>query len=624
MEVEISNAAERFFPSPTFSQVFSESVTNALDAGATLVDILISVESFSKPETLKIQVNDNGLGFTDENWGRFKRLLKPRDNHHKGLGRLIYMRYFSQVSVDSVYGERRRKFDFSDQFQGKCTDETLTEPAVSGSILHFQGFLNLRFKSYDDLRPKAIKDRLMLELLPRLYDTRKKNLALKISITLVTEEGNSEKDFMNDSQVLTPDELPALREEKFTDTSVDLVAEFTMAYTVEKGFGKNTVVTAACVDDRTIDLKLIPPGSLPSGNSAFFLFYSDFFDGKADAARQKLVFEDEGQQRMLLRTLRKQVAGALSKLVSAVEQKNDETKLDFENKFPHLLGYFEPETVGIIQREEALEMAQRRFFKEQKAILESETMDEATYHKSLEVASRTLTEYILYRNRIIHKLKQVSEADGEKLIHNLICPQYTTFRGSDLLKGVYSNNAWVLDDKFMTFSTILSEARMDKVIAEILLKDEGMPEKGRPDISMIFSADPEADEKVDVVMVELKGRSDDEEYNLYAVTQLMQRADKLVAACPNIQRIWYYAVIQISPALGRRLTQMNWSPLFSKGQVFYQQFKTEAPDGTMVPTPTFVMSFDAIINDAEARNSTFLNILKEGIRANIKQSGANL
>lgn len=34
-----------------------------------------------------------------------------------------------------------------------------------------------------------------------------------------------------------------------------------------------------------------------------------------------------------------------------------------------------------------------------------------------------------------------------------------------------------------------------------------------------------------------------------------------------------------------------------------------------MPTPTFVMSFDAIIGDAECRNHTFLEILKSGMKA---------
>jgi hypothetical protein len=60
---------------------------------------------------------------------------------------------------------------------------------------------------------------------------------------------------------------------------------------------------------------------------------------------------------------------------------------------------------------------------------------------------------------------------------------------------------------------------------------------------------------------------------------------------------------------------MKWAPLFSIGKVFYQDFETRRPDGQIIPTPTFILSFDAIIGDAECRNHTFLEILKSGMKA---------
>jgi hypothetical protein len=50
------------------------------------------------------------------------------------------------------------------------------------------------------------------------------------------------------------------------------------------------------------------------------------------------------------------------------------------------------------------------------------------------------------------------------------------------------------------------------------------------------------------------------------------------------------------------------------GKVYYQEFPTERPDGTVVPTPMFLVSFDAIVADAESRNHTFLEILRNGMK----------
>jgi hypothetical protein len=613
MEIETLNAAGVFFPNPAFPQVYFEAVANALDAGATKVSIAIEIKSFGDADTLRVRVTDNGTGFTDENFGRFERLLKPRDGSHKGLGRLIYLRYFRDVDVASRFGDVLRTFIFSERFKGEKTDSEAPMMTDNQTCLTFKNFGGKQLKSYDDLRPKAVKEYLTLELLPRFYELKDRGSSLTIEITLHTELGNADRDFMNDTQTFTLAELPKVTEVEIQCPELDLFDTIKMAYVIETGFAKSTVLTAVNVDGRSIDLKLIPPGGIPANHTVIFLFYSDYLNGKADSSRQRLNLDD-AEEKSLRRVLRKHVAATVSQMIPAVEKKNEVTKKHFADRFPHLLGYFEEETVGLINSDEALEIAQRRFFMEQKEILEADRLDNAQFERSLEVSSRTLTEYILYRNIIIQKLREINSENAEADIHSLIAPRYRTFRGSEFMRGIYSNNAWLLDDKFMTFSTILSEADMDKLIREITLADDVAKDDSRPDISMIFSADPTAGGKVDVVIVELKKRTGDEKENINAITQLLQRAEKLVTSCPNIQRIWYYALMQISESLGRRLTQLKWSPLFSKGQVYYQEFLTPNPDGRQIPTPTFVLSFDAVINDAEDRNSTFLKILREAMQ----------
>lgn len=166
----------------------------------------------------------------------------------------------------------------------------------------------------------------------------------------------------------------------------------------------------------------------------------------------------------------------------------------------------------------------------------------------------------------------------------------------------------------MVFRTILSEKTMDATVQAIRIEDDKIGDTGRPDITMIFSADPQDKVPVDVVVVEIKRKQDDEKDNFYAINQLLDRAGKLVAHCPNIQRVWYYAIMDVDEKTAFRLRQMKWTPFFSKGQVFYQEFQTPHPDGHDVPTPTFVVSFDAIVADAAARNHTFLEILRTGMK----------
>jgi hypothetical protein len=284
------------------------------------------------------------------------------------------------------------------------------------------------------------------------------------------------------------------------------------------------------------------------------------------------------------------------------------------NEFRTLL--FEEDTVGLVDRDEAIEVAQGRFFQQQRKVLESSSLDDAMFEKSLEFSSRALTEYVLYRELIIKRLGQMSSDNDEADVHNLIVPQRRRYYGHQLADGIYSNNAWLLDDKFMSFRTILSEARMQELISAITLTEDTGKDEGRPDISLIFSADPEDAVKVEVVVVELKKRANNIKENTFAPIQLLQRARKLVDHCPTIQRMWYFAIVECDAALARLLRDDQWIPLYSKGTIFYRERSLERADnGSAVIAPFYILSYDAVIQDAATRNHTFLEILKNGFKA---------
>ena len=614
MDIETSGAIRLFFPNPSLTLVYFEALANALDAGATEISIDIDVQAFDKPDTLKITVSDNGDGFTDENFERFRKLLRPRDKFHKGIGRLVFLNYFSRVDVTSTRSKWRRTFIFKDGFDGNAPIENLNDEQPAKTTLAFNGFAKDRVKSYDDLKPDVLKPLLIEQFLPTLDARKRDGTAFKISINLKTKESNAQKEFFPHETVITADDLPSMTKITIQDDSLDAFSTIDMHYHVEPVSGKGSLLVAFSIDGRTIPVNLIPASSFPPGYMGMFLFESEMFHSNADSSRQKLILPENLPIESLYRVLRREVGKVLADMIPKITEKNEKVKEKFEEQFPHLLGYFENDTVGLIDRDDALEIAQQKFFRAQKQVLQCETLTQAAYEKSLELSSRTLTEYILYRDKIIGRMKEMTTDNAESEIHNLIVPRFKEFSKEAMPSEIYQNNAWLLDDKFMVFRTILSEQRMDTVVNAIRLDEECEKDAGRPDIAMIFSADPKNASAVDVVVIEIKKKTDDEKENQYAINQLLDRAVKLAAHCPNIQRIWYYAVIQISDTMETRLRQQKWAPLFSMGKLYYQEFITERPDRTVVPTPTFVVSFDAIVADAESRNHTFLEILRNGMR----------
>ncbi|WP_216913954.1 MULTISPECIES: ATP-binding protein [unclassified Synechococcus] len=624
MEIETKYALRLFFPSPAFVQIYFEAVANAIDAGATDIHILIKSDGkIHNPNILEITIQDNGSGFSEEGYERFKRVQEPQDSIHKGLGRIVFLQYFARVDVSSTHSGSRRTFSFVHNFKGDSEVVQANPLDQAGTKLTFKEFSNIRLKSYDDIRPSAIKRELLEQFLPALHERRISQVPLSIKISLSTDESNAQRNFYSDTLHLSPDDLPELKISEISEPTLHFFSKIEVFSAVLTDQEYPLILTAVNIDGRAIPIKILAPFNIPAGTSAIFLFKSDLF-GKSDLARQKLILPEGVREIDLFRYLKLEVGRILGEVLPEIRTRNAEVKASFEEDYPHLIGLFDETTVGLIAREEVLETAQKKFFQQQKEIIDSDPTDDDAFQKSLEMSARSLTEYILYRDWVIKRLTSTTPEDIEATLHNLIVPRYKTFDQETLVQTIYRNNAWILDDKFMTFRTILSEASMRAVIAAITLEDESIEDDGRPDISMIFSADPDKAERVDVVVVELKRKKKDDKESTYAGVQLVKRARLLVDHCPNIQRVWYYGIIDIDDDLSQLLQDMGWTPLYSKGKVFYQPFTVKRKSDDMpIPAPTFLMSFSSITEDAAARNHTFLELLKSNFRSQDESSAGS-
>jgi hypothetical protein len=615
MEIQTRYALRLFFPSPAFIQIYFEAVANAIDAGAT--DIHIDIRSdgrIQNPGHLEIIIKDNGVGFSDEGFERFKRVQEPQDSIHKGLGRIVFLQYFARVDVSSIFSGSKRAFSFVHDFNGDSEVVQANPSEQAGTKLTFREFCNTRLKSYDDIKPSAIKRELLEQFLPALHERKISQKPLNITISLITDESNPQRNFFSESLVLSPDDLPELEVSEISEQSLHFFDKIDVFSAVLTDQAFPLILTAVNIDGRAIPVKILAPASIPAGTSAIFLFKSDLF-GRSDLARQKLILPEGVREVDLFRYLKLEVGRILGDKLPEIKTRNEQVKAAFEEDFPHLIGLFDDMTVGLVARDEVLDTAQRKFFQQQREILDSDPADEDAFQKSLEMSARSLTEYILYRDWVIKRLINSTSEDVETTLHNLIVPRYKTFDQEGLVHNIYKNNAWILDDKFMTYRTILSEASMKAVIAAITLEDEVIDDDGRPDISMIFSADPDKAERVDVVVVELKRKRKDDKESTFAAVQLIKRARLLVDHCPNIQRVWYYGIIDIDDDLDQTLRDMGWTPLYSKGKVFYNPFTVRRKsDDVSIPAPTFLMSFNSITEDAAARNHTFLELLKSNFR----------
>ncbi len=620
MKINLKKAVQTFHPSPSLEQIYFEAIANAIDAGADKISIKIAIEAFDKPDTLRLVIQDNGRGFTDLDFDKFSSLLEVDSPDHKGLGRLVFLAYFNEVAFESCFGgDKKRTFEFNTNFNGECA--IVDHNALTGTKIDYRYFSGERVKSYGYLIPNRIKESILQHFFPLLFAKKEAKGLFQVDISLEIKVPNYDQEFVSGAAKLTLDDLPILKKETIQESSLDFYQNIDIHYSIAQDFTREKFITTSiCIDGRAINYDLVSIESIPSGYQLAFFFASEFFIGKTNASRQKLDLPDEITEKNLRTILRKAIGRIIATEIPKVVEENQKIEGELDKVYPHLAGYYPKDITGLIVRTVALEEAQKSFFNDQKKLLECENLDDGRYEKALELSARALMEYVLYRARIIEKLKLINPKNSEAEIHGLIVPMKRNFDGENLVEDVYNNNVWMLDDKYMSYDSVLSDKEMTEVVKKIALDD--LKDAGRPDITIVFSSDPQTSDKVSVVVIELKRKDVELAKKEEVVSQLRQRARKLLSYFDHkIERIWFYGITDIDQEFRRSLKEDQFKELFSHGQVFYkpQPIIVTDEDNPFI-VDLFVMNYDALIQDAESRNATFIRILRSRIASFIDKS----
>ena len=623
MNVNTRQAIKLFFQNPSLDMVFKEAIANSLDANATKIDVHVFIDSFEKQETLVVEIIDNGEGFTDERYEKFCELLKVDEETHQGVGRLVYLSYFDKISIKSRYGKELRTFTFDCDFDKEQSDmqKQFFDDEKRETHISFEQCSLKRLSSYDVIRPDYLRQQIMQEFYPRLYFLKKDKKDFCITFKIEIPHLNRKHVVGSYETKIVPNDILDMQTE---DIDVSVIKMFESAYldfAIQKQstFGRTFLMTALCIDNRTKNLDdIIAYENLPRYDyNIIFILRSSIFNGKIDPSRQTLTL-NEHVLKTIKTIFRKKVAEIIEKKIPTIKEQNNKTKDNLNKTYPHLVGYFNDDEVGIISRSKSIEDAQKLFLRDQKDILEANGLSNEEYDKALDVSSRTLAQYIVYREKIISKVEQLTSKNSEADLHNLILPKRSVLQNSDM-DSIYNNNLWLLDNKYMTYTTAMSERTMGEVLDEIVQGTNNIEDNGRPDIAIIFSNDPNKsdDKPVDVVIIELKKRGITLAKTEEVESQLQQRAIKLLNYYPNkIQRMWFYGIVEFNNEFKLSLLNSEYTPLYSKDQLFYKEnsWRKSLEDETRYKVGTYILSLDAFIKDAKAHNELFLNILKEGFK----------
>lgn len=606
MEVNIKQALKVFFSKSSFEMIYFEAFANALDAGAT--DFYIDIKQGNELKELSLVLTDNGIGFTDERFRKFGKLFDVEEEpSHKGLGRLVYLCYFGKVHVESCFNNSvRRVFDFDESFKG--TSQTIhTGNEDNGTVLTMTEFLGTKLGRNDYIKPSYIKNALLENFYMKFYKAKLAGKQLNIFIRLFVDGQ------IVSEETITTDSMPSFSVKELT-TQMDFFNSIDLYYYVREVEIKETkVITALAIDDRSHRVEIIADENLPKGYEMIFLLISESFQGNIDGTRQNLTISDN--ELTIIKTIfRNGISEVIKEQFPQINKNNEKRVTYLKQTFPHLCGYFDNNDIGYSSQTDILKKAQDKFFRDQKEILGAKELNDEQFNKSLDLSARALTEYILFRQNVIKRMKGLDKNNKEEELHNLIAPKYAEFHGQDVVTDMYRNNVWVLDDKFMSYSTVLSEAEMSRVIDVFTEGEVRNKDNDRPDITLFFSGDPnDVSKKVDVVIVELKRLGLGVEQNSIVEIQLDTRTRRLAEYYgKRIQRMWFYGIVDFDDQYEMHLRDNYFKPLFSNGKIYFRskQVSLNLTSSESVIQNAYILDFSAMVEDANSRNSTFLKILQ--------------
>lgn len=605
MKVKLHQAVKMFFGNSSFEMIFSEAIANALDAEATEVTIDISAKNYNDIKSLCVEIIDDGIGFTDYRFNKFSKLFDTETNTHKGLGRLVYLCYFESVIFESVYKEddkyKHRYFKFTEKIEDEVviTDSAETK---TGTRIIMSGFIGDKLHKHDFINPPYLQQSILEEFFPRLYKDKINDNNKIIKIKSDINEIPIER-FIDTSTL--PNLIEITLEEK-----ASLIDVYKLHYMIQPTDKIGSIITAISIDDRTKKVDIISKDNTILNYDMIFILSSDWLKGKVDFSRQNITMTDADMNNVV-RIFRKEVKRIIIENIEKEKDRIEHNQQAIKKTFPHLEGYFDEEQIGYIARKDIIKSAQDKFFKAQQKILEATELNDEQYEESVELASRSLMEYIIFRQNTIQKLQSIDVNNSEADIHKIIIPMKEKFNKSSFNNDLYRNNVWILDDKFMSYTTVLSDEKMTEVV-DVITKGEVEYNDDRPDIVLVFSDDVNSADRVDVVVVELKKKGISHNDTMKVITQLETRARKLMKYYNNkIQRIWFYGIIEFNEEVELALSG-TYTELYSTGKMYYKETNVAIQLNPRISLPIgiFVMDYDSLIKDANARNAAFFNVIK--------------
>jgi len=594
--------AEHYKGGLTARDVIREGVTNSIHAGASHISVDLSFDRkaglFGDEERSvldKITISDDGEGFTQDNLNYFDEICTGHkdDIGGKGVGRLAFLKYANRVEIRSQLATELVEFRYTPEFKL----EDVRKSVASGpqettiSISEMNDKINTQVAKLvnsmcDDLR-------LLLFL--------KKQAEQTISIRFTH---NSKQPFPDDFTFSGADiEATQTRTFEFCGETFD-------CYLFREEAPRKGIVAMLCADELCVEEHHI---SKRFDTCRYLIsITSPYLNRSSNIERQRLeIPKTEAEVDMASPISREALIPIINK--ECLDMVNDAAAGDIEafktaniDKLKKYYPFIEVESLNgdaaMLDADEIVKAYRAQQARREDQLVESlEQGRQVPFDDISHLASDDLARFIVHRALVISSLSNMPRETAEDVLHNAILRK----RGD--ASDIRENNVWLVDDKFLSYSSIFSDETLAKIVREVGAETESKQQR-KPDVAAFYSEDSDGNPNK-LVIIEFKKPSADIFENNKALVQCRLYAGELVKRIKTVREVFAFSVVEIDDEFYKDLKQTGYKDVFSLSErVVYNDFVIGAVDD--VPLHLYVMPAATLITDAKARNRVFEEVLR--------------
>jgi hypothetical protein len=586
----------------TARDVIREGVTNSIHAGADAITVDLW---FDRQPGLfgddvrnvldKITITDDGEGFTQDNLNYFDEICTGHkdDIGGKGVGRLAFLKYANRVEIRSQLDSELIEFRYTPDF----TPDDVQRDASSGrretaiTISELKEKINTQVTKLvnamcDDLR-------LLLFL--------KKQAGRTIAIRFTH---NSEQPFPDDF-TFSGEAIEAQKTRSF-----ELQGEAFDCYLFRDEAPRKGIVAMLCADELCVEEYQI---SKRFDICRYLIsITSDYLNRSSNIERQKLEIPKTVAEADLVSPISREAlmprihAECLAMINDAAEGDIEAFKLANIDK---LRKYYPFIQIDSLSGEAAMLDADEivRTYRAQQARREDHLIEALEEGRSVafddisHLASDDLARFVVHRALVIDSLAKMPRESAEEVLHTAILRKHS--EGNDIRE----NNVWLVDDKFLSYSSIYSDETLARIVREVGTETESK-QKRKPDVAAFFSKDNEGHPNK-LVIIEFKKPGADIFENNKALVQCRLYASELIDRIATVREVFAFSIVEIDDEFYRDMKQTGFKDVFSLSErVLYNDFVVGSSDE--VPLHLYVMPAASLITDARARNRVFEEVLR--------------